>query len=101
MERGSTKEQWYPSVVLSTYSQILIQYRALQNQKIYLYKFDYELKRLNEYKVTLFAEDDHFCHTSDITTFFNTSSIEPTPKSEAAKNLGVQQAKPLNMSLIQ
>ncbi|KAK6014934.1 hypothetical protein OSTOST_19672, partial [Ostertagia ostertagi] len=48
-----------------------------KGQVNYTYTFDYDLQRLEEYKVTLFAEDDHYCHTDDATTYFNTSAIEP------------------------
>lgn len=51
---------------------------ALQGQRDYSFVFDYPLKRMEEYKVTLFAEDDHYCHTADITTYFNTSAVAPT-----------------------
>ncbi|KAK6053902.1 hypothetical protein COOONC_08593 [Cooperia oncophora] len=47
-----------------------------KGQVNYTYTFDYDLQRLEEYKVTLFAEDDHYCHTDDATTYFNTSAIE-------------------------
>ncbi|VDO67224.1 unnamed protein product [Haemonchus placei] len=50
---------------------------SLQGQTNYTYMFDYDLQRLDEYKVTLFAEDDHYCHTEDATTYFNTSALEP------------------------
>ncbi|WKY01069.1 hypothetical protein Q1695_015232 [Nippostrongylus brasiliensis] len=60
--------------------------RELKGSKLqvnYSYTFEYPLKRSDEYKVTLFAEDDHYCHTDDVTTFFNTSATPPFPSSSA------------------
>ncbi|KHJ99316.1 hypothetical protein OESDEN_00696 [Oesophagostomum dentatum] len=77
------------------------EFRGAKNQKNYTVIFDYALERLNEYKVTLFAEDDHFCHTDDIATFFNTSADEPAPLSEEVANvLEVQPTRQLNLSSI-
>ncbi|KAK5965970.1 hypothetical protein GCK32_022003, partial [Trichostrongylus colubriformis] len=37
--------------------------------------------------VTLFAEDDHYCHTDDATTYFNTSATEPLLSSRVISKL--------------
>ncbi|EYB94168.1 hypothetical protein Y032_0174g434 [Ancylostoma ceylanicum] len=77
------------------------EFRGLKNQKNYSYTFDYPLKRLDEYKLTLFAEDDHFCHTDDIAAYFNTSALEPTPVLEDVGNaLEVQPTRLYNISTI-
>lgn len=54
------------------------EFHGAKGQRDYSFVFDYPLKRMEEYKVTLFAEDDHYCHTADITTYFNTSAVAPT-----------------------
>ncbi|KIH66039.1 protein tyrosine kinase [Ancylostoma duodenale] len=79
----------------------VLQTGALQNQRNYSYTFDYPLKRLDEYKVTLFAEDDHFCHTDDIAALFNTSAVEPTPALEEVGNaFEVQPTRLYNTSVV-
>ncbi|RCN49471.1 protein tyrosine kinase [Ancylostoma caninum] len=77
------------------------EFRGLKNQRNYSYTFDYPLKRLDEYKVTLFAEDDHFCHTDDIAALFNTSAVEPTPPLEDVGNaVEVQPTRLYNTSTV-
>ncbi|KAE9417915.1 hypothetical protein Angca_003256 [Angiostrongylus cantonensis] len=54
------------------------EFRGKQGQVNYSYIFEYPLKRLEEYKATLFAEDDQYCHTADSTILFNTSALSPS-----------------------
>nr|CDJ83546.1 Tyrosine protein kinase domain containing protein [Haemonchus contortus] len=69
-----------------------------KGQTNYTYMFDYDLQRLDEYKVTLFAEDDHYCHTEDATTYFNTSALEPILLPNAIPKTSTSSMKHISVS---
>uniref|UniRef100_A0A1I7XSX4 Protein kinase domain-containing protein n=1 Tax=Heterorhabditis bacteriophora TaxID=37862 RepID=A0A1I7XSX4_HETBA len=54
------------------------QIQGREGQTSYSTILEFPLKRSEEYKVTIFAEDDRYCHTVDTIAYFNTSNIEPT-----------------------
>ncbi|CAD6188357.1 unnamed protein product [Caenorhabditis auriculariae] len=54
------------------------EFRAEPGEDFFERLLPHELKRNEQYKVSLFAVDDLFCHNTDVFAFFNTSDDVPT-----------------------